>query len=107
MEWQGELVMKKSRKQWVDLFRETIEDIEGEHFSSHDFIGKFCYRFKLEWKQLLAQYDTNANQKVNAYIARLLSLYESDLPIIKYWMEKCKGLRPAIATAGQRLRALY
>lgn len=83
MEWQGELVMKKSRKQWVDQFRETIEDIEGEHFSSHDFIGKFCYRFELEWKQLLAQYDTNANQKVNAYIARLLSLYESDLPIIK------------------------
>ena len=82
MEWQ-KIVMEKSKKQWVNQFNEIINIIEGNRFSSHDFIGKFCCRFEPEWKQMLARYETNATQKVNAYLARMFSLYEKDLPIQK------------------------
>ncbi len=82
--WSGKkIVMEKNKKQWVNQFNEIINNIEGNRFSSHDFIGKFCCRFEPVWKQMLARYETNATQKVNAYLARMLSLYEKDLPIQK------------------------
>ncbi|MBR6169389.1 MAG: hypothetical protein IKQ51_01605 [Bacteroidaceae bacterium] len=75
--------MKKSKEEWVGQFHEILKSIDKQHFSSHDFIGKFCKMYETEWKQLLERHKTDANQKVNAYIARMLSLYANDLPIQK------------------------
>ena len=97
MEWQ-KIVMEKSKKLWVNQFNEIINIIEGNRFSSHDFIGKFCCRFEPEWKQMLARYETNATQKVNAYLARMLSLYEKDLPIQKETMpENSKNMHASLS----------
>ena len=82
--------MRKSKKEWVDQFREVIREIKENSFSSHDFIGKFCKMYEPEWKQLLERYETGANQKVNAYIARMLSSCANDLPI-----RKLKELKPS------------
>jgi hypothetical protein len=63
------------------MFRVVKKEIKEDVFSSHDFIGKFSKIHESEWKKLLTQYETNAVQKVNSYIGRLLSLYSNDLHI--------------------------
>lgn len=81
MALENSILMKKSKNEWIDLFLEVKNNIETDVFSSHDFIGKFCNIHESEWKKLLTQYETNAVQKVNSYIGRLLSLYSNDLHI--------------------------
>ena len=73
---------------WLHQFNEVIDSIKDKQFTSHDFLGKFCKKYEREWKQLLERYEVNAKHKVNAYVARMLSIYVKDLPI-----RKMKGLK--------------
>ncbi len=81
--------MKKSKELWLRQFNEVLDSIEDIQFTSYDFIGKFCKLNESEWKGLLGRHAVKAKQKVNAYIARMLSLYAKDLPV-----HKLKGLKP-------------
>lgn len=82
--------MKKSKNDWIIQFRITLDDINENQFSSHDFIGKFGKLYELEWKRLLELHEIDAKKKVNAYIAHLLSLYAQELHV-----RKMKGLKPS------------
>ena len=81
--------MKKSKDMWLHQFHEVLDNIEDKRFTSYDFIGKFCKLNELEWKELLNRHAVKAKQKVNAYIARMLSLYAKDIPV-----RKMEGLKP-------------
>lgn len=83
------IVMKKSKDLWLHQFREVLNSINDEQFTSYDFIGKFCKLYESEWKELLNRHAVKAKQKVNAYIARMLSLYAKDIPV-----RKREGLKP-------------
>lgn len=78
----------KRKAQWIRQFQGVINDINGREFSSHDFVGRFCKLHENEWKNMLARYESKANQKVNAHLSRLLSLYAKDLNIQK--QDECK-----------------
>lgn len=78
--------MKKNEKQKalrITQFQATINDIEQSEFSSHDFLGRFRKLYENEWKSMLQRYRSSANQKVNAYLSRLLSSYAKELKIQK------------------------
>ena len=83
------IVMKKSKDLWLHQFCKVLNSINDEQFTSYDFIGKFCKLYESEWKELLNRHAVKAKQKVNAYIARMLSLYAKDIPV-----RKMEGLKP-------------
>lgn len=77
------VIMRKRKSDWIKQFREILKSIDKQQFSSLDFIGRFRKLYEQEWKQLLERYEIDANRKVNAYIARMLSSYAKDVPVQK------------------------